>query len=123
MSIEDLSDWGFPTLDTDGWTISYTRPSEAVDLYRISEDDASKLAHALGATMADVRSGADFAVKAWNRATVGEEHQDRLLVLGIILKHYAEWIPGGDYGYYLEVDEDGNYVEDHDGGSVSESTG
>lgn len=116
MNANERSDWSFPKSDEDGWTFICSLPSEAMHSYRIADDDAAKLVEALGVTMADLHNSEAPAVRAWQRLTAGEGGEDRLADLGIAIKLYAVWIPGGDWGYHYDVAADGS--RDYTGGNL-----
>jgi hypothetical protein len=115
MGANEYSDWTFPEPDDEsedgGWRTSYTRPSEAVDSYRVSEEDMAKLAETFGLTLDDFHTRQEAAVSEWERLTMGQGGNDRLAERGIGLTRDAEWIPGGEWGYYFEIDADGSRVD------------
>lgn len=78
-----------------------------MDFFRISDDDAGKLAEALGATKSRLAGEDVETVLAWNQLMLNASGRDPLADLGIAATRYLEWIPGGDFGYYYDIDQDG----------------
>lgn len=103
----DWSPWSFPESSSGGWVFSFTRDSEAMDFFRISDDDAGKLAEILGTTKARLSVEDAETVHSWNQLMVNASSRDPLGEIGIAATQYREWIPGGDFGYSYDIDTEG----------------